>query len=116
MGVDRTKSQRHRLPAAHGSGGPAVKMFLDSAKTNEIRHALEVWNIDGLTTNPRHIEAAGKSVHRVLEEIAALFAGTDKPVSVEVDPHLTDWHDIVRQGVELSRLSPNFVVKVSASE
>jgi transaldolase len=37
-------------------------------------------------------------------------------VSVEVDPHLTDWKKIVAQGLELSRLSPNFVIKVSVGE
>ena len=93
-----------------------MKMFLDSAITDEIRHALEVWNIDGLTTNPRHVQSSGKPFSRVLEEIAKLFAGTDKPVSVEVNPHLSDWKAIVREGLELASLSSNFVIKVGASE
>jgi len=91
-------------------------MFLDSAKTDEIQRGLDVWNIDGLTTNPRHIAAAGKPFRRALAEIAELFAGTDKPVSVEVNPHVTDWHKIVAEGMELAKLSPNFVIKVGASE
>jgi transaldolase len=93
-----------------------MKMFLDSAKTDEIRHALEWWDVDGVTTNPRHVKESGKPFRVVIEEIARLFAGTDKPVSVEVDPHLTDWEKIVAQALELSRLSPNFVIKVSVSE
>jgi len=93
-----------------------MKLFLDSALTDEIRHALKVWDVDGLTTNPRHVQTAGKPFRQVLGEIAELFAGTDKPVSVEVNPHLTDWEAIVREGVELARISPNFVVKVGASE
>lgn len=93
-----------------------MKMFLDSAQTSEIEHALEAWQIDGLTTNPRHVQSSGKSFRRVLEEIAQLFAGTSKPVSVEVNPHLTDWKAIVREGIELASLSPNFVIKVGASE
>ncbi|MCU0915526.1 MAG: transaldolase [Planctomycetes bacterium] len=93
-----------------------MKMFLDSAKTDEIRHALELWNVDGVTTNPRHVKESGKPFRTVIAEIAELVAGTDKPVSVEVDPHLTDWTKIVAQGLELSRLSPNFVIKVSVSE
>lgn len=93
-----------------------MKMFLDSAKTDEIQHALEVWNIDGLTTNPKHVQASGKPFRRVLEEIARLFAGTDKPVSVEVDPHLSDVQEIVRAGLELAKMSPNFVIKVGAGE
>ncbi|HEY7159360.1 MAG TPA: transaldolase family protein [Gemmataceae bacterium] len=93
-----------------------MKMFLDSAKTDEIRHALEVWDIDGLTSNPKHVQKSGKPFYQVLAEIAELFAGTDKPVSVEVDPHLTDAREIVRAGVELAKISPNFVIKVGAGE
>jgi transaldolase len=93
-----------------------MKMFLDSALTDEIRHALAVWDIDGLTSNPKHVERAGLPFPQVLEDIAGLFAGTDKPVSVEVDPHLTDAVEIVRAGVELAKISPNFVIKVAAGE
>jgi transaldolase len=93
-----------------------MKLFLDSAQTGEIRQALESWNLDGLTTNPRHIKNSGKPLPRLLEEIAALFAGTDKPVSVEVNPHLSDWRAIVDEGLRLAKLSPNFVVKVGAGE
>ncbi len=93
-----------------------MKMFLDSAKTDEIRRAIELWDVDGVTTNPRHVKESGKPFRTVIEEIAGLFAGTDKPVSVEVDPHLTNWEKIVAQGMELSRISPNFVIKVSVSE
>jgi len=59
---------------------------------------------------------AGKPFRVVIEEIAELVAGTDKPVSVEVDPHLTDWEKIVEQAKELASVSPNFVIKVGASE
>ena len=93
-----------------------MKLFLDSAKTDEIEHALDLWDVDGLTTNPRHIQASGKPFRKAITEIARLFSGTDKPVSVEVNPHLTDWKQIVAEGLELSKLSPNFVIKVGASE
>ena len=93
-----------------------MKLFLDSAKTDEIKRALELWDVDGLTTNPKHVQASGKPFRKVIVEIAELFGGTAKPISVEVNPHLTDWKQIVEQGVELSRLSPNFVIKVGASE
>ncbi len=93
-----------------------MKLFLDSAKTDEIRHALQLWDVDGLTTNPRHVQASGKPFRQVIAEIAEQFGGTDKPVSVEVNPHLAQWQQIVDQGLELSRLSENFVIKVGASE
>lgn len=93
-----------------------MKMFLDSALTEEIRHALQVWDIDGLTTNPKHVAASGQPFRQVLEEISELFRGTDKPVSVEVNPHLTNWAEIVDEGMSLARMSDNFVIKVGASE
>jgi transaldolase len=93
-----------------------MQLFLDSARVDEIRYALDCWDIDGLTTNPRHVKDSGKPFRRVLAEIAELFAGTDKPVSVEVNPHLTDWEEIVREGESLAKLSDNFVIKVGMSE
>src|SRR6476469_622762 len=93
-----------------------MKLFLDSAKTDEIQHALAMWDLDGITTNPRHVCDSGKPFLRVIDEIAELVGGTSKPVSVEVNPHLTDWKQIVAEGLALSKRSPNFVVKVGASE
>lgn len=93
-----------------------MKLFLDSGKTDEISHALELWDVDGFTTNPKHVRASGKPFLELIAEIADLVKGTEKPVSVEVDPHLTDWREIVDQGSELAALSPNFVIKVGTSE
>ena len=93
-----------------------MKLLLDSAKTDEIRHALEMWDLDGITTNPRHIEAAGKPFRQAIGEIAEIFAGTDKDVSVEVNPHIVEWREIVHEGRELAAISPNFVIKVGVSE
>ena len=93
-----------------------MKLFLDSAKTDEIKHALAMWDIDGITTNPRHVRDSGKSFLKVIDEIAELVGGTNKPVSVEVNPHLTDWKQILAEGLALAKRSPNFVVKVGASE
>src|SRR5438876_2326816 len=93
-----------------------MKLFLDSAKTDEIKHALTMGDLDGITTNPRHVRDSGKSFSRAIDEIAELVGGTAKPVSVEVNPHLTDWKQIVAEGVALSKRSPNFVIKVGASE
>ena len=93
-----------------------MKLFLDSAKTDEITHALAMWDVDGITTNPRHVRDSGKSFLKAIDEIAELVGGTTKPVSVEVNPHLTDWKQIVAEGVALSKRSANFVIKVGASE
>jgi transaldolase len=93
-----------------------MKLFLDSAKTDEIKQALVMWDIDGITTNPRHVRDSGKPFLRVIDEIAELVGGTAKPVSVEVNPHLSDWKQIVAEGLALSKRSPNYVIKVGASE
>src|SRR5207247_6840179 len=69
-----------------------------------------------LHDQPRHVQASGKPLRRVLDEIAGLVVGTDKPVSVEVNPRLSDWRRIVEEALSLAAISPNFVVKVGASE
>lgn len=93
-----------------------MKLFLDSADTGEIEQALRLWDVEGITTNPKHVRASGKPFRRVIGAIAELVSGTEKPVSVEVNPHLTDEAEIVRQGRELAEISPNFVIKVGVSE
>jgi len=93
-----------------------MKFFLDSAKTDEIEYALEMWNIDGVTTNPRHVQVSGKPFMKVIREIATIFEGTDKPISVEVNPHLDDWQEMVTEGKKLAAISPNFVIKLPATE
>ncbi len=67
-----------------------MKFFLDSAMVDEIAYALDAWDIDGVTTNPRHVQVSGKPFLQVVQEIGALMAGTDKTVSVEVNPHIMD--------------------------
>ena len=93
-----------------------MQLFLDSALTDEISFALESWDIDGITTNPKHVAASGKPYLAVLEEIAALVKGTNKPVSVQVNPRLSDWTRIVDEALALREMSPNFVVKIAAGE
>jgi transaldolase len=93
-----------------------MKFFLDSALVDEIAHALEMWNIDGVTTNPRHVAMSGKPFLATIREIARLFEGTDKPVSVEVNPHHDRAEAMAAEGEKLAALSPNFVIKLPATE
>ncbi len=93
-----------------------MKFFLDSALVDEIRYALDLWDIDGVTTNPRHVNVSGKPFMTVIKEIAEIFAGTDKPVSVEVNPHHDNWEDMVAEAEKLAAISPNFVIKLPAIE
>jgi transaldolase len=90
-----------------------MKFFLDSAITEEIQQALDLWDVDGITTNPRHVQVSGKPFMVVIQEIASLVAGTNKTVSVQTNPHAHDDHlAIVTEGERLARLSPNFVIKM----
>jgi len=93
-----------------------MKFFLDSAHVHEIEYALRMWNLDGVTTNPRHVQASGKPFLTVIREIGSLFAGTDKPISVEVNPHHTDYEKMVAEAETLAAMSPNFVIKLPAIE
>ena len=72
-----------------------MQLFLDSAIVEEIQFALEYFDIDGITTNPRHVQVSGKPFMTVIREIAELVEGTDKTVSVEVNPHFTEYEDIL---------------------
>jgi transaldolase len=94
-----------------------MKFFLDSAIVDEVRHALDMWDIDGITTNPRHVQTSGKPFLRVVQEIGAMVVGTEKTVSVQTNPHHhNDWQAIVAEGRMLAPLCPNFVIKMPSTE
>lgn len=93
-----------------------MKFFLDSAHVDEIEYALDMWNIDGVTTNPKHVQRSGKSFMDAVHDMAELFKGTDKPVSVEVNPHFDTWEDMVKQAKEIAAITPNFVIKLPATQ
>jgi transaldolase len=93
-----------------------MKFFLDSAKVDEIQYALDAFNIDGVTTNPRHVQVAGKPFMTVIKEIAKLVEGTDKTVSVEVNPHFMTFEEMIPEAQKLAAISPNFVIKIQCVE
>ncbi|MBI9046282.1 MAG: hypothetical protein JEZ06_17440 [Anaerolineaceae bacterium] len=93
-----------------------MKFFLDSALVEEIEYALDSFNIDGVTTNPRHVQVSGKPFMKVIREIAILVEGTDKTISVEVNPHFTAYEDMLKEAEKLAALSPNFVIKLQCIE
>lgn len=94
-----------------------MKFFLDSAITTEIRYAFDMWDIDGITTNPRHVQVSGKPFLKVIQEIGEIVAGTDKTVSVQTNPHEhANYQAIVGEGRKLAKMSPNFVIKMPCTE
>jgi transaldolase len=84
-----------------------MKFFLDSAKVDEIKQAIEWGIMDGVTTNPTHVAATGKTFKEVAEEIVNLVDG---PVSLEVIS--TDWQGMVEEAKELVKMGDNVVVKI----
>jgi len=93
-----------------------MKYFLDSAKLDEIIYAYENWGIDGVTTNPRHILASGKTFKTVVGELAAEFKGVQFPISVEINPHLAKADEMIAEAKTLSKISDNFVIKIPCNE
>ncbi len=93
-----------------------MQFFLDSAIVEEIDYALEAFDIDGVTTNPRHVQVSGKSFMTVIKEIAKLVDGTDKTVSVEVNPHFMTYEEMMPEAEKLAAISQNFVIKIQCVE
>jgi transaldolase len=93
-----------------------MKFFLDSAIEDEVKYALEWFDIDGVTTNPRHVQVSGKPFMTVIGEIARLVEGTEKTVSVEVNPHYTTYNEMLNEALKLADISPNFVIKLQCVE
>ncbi len=93
-----------------------MQFFLDSAHVHEISYALESFNIDGITTNPRHVQVSGKPFMTVIREIAKLVEGTEKTISVEVNPHFMTYEEMLPEAEKLAAISPNFVIKLQCVE
>ena len=94
-----------------------MKFFLDSADVDEIQYALEMWDIDGVTTTPRRIREAGKPITDILNAIGELVAGTNKTVSVPTNPSLYDnYTAIINDAHQLVEAHPNFIVKIPCVE
>lgn len=84
-----------------------MKIFIDTADTDEIRKALETGMVDGVTTNPSLIAASGD---KILDRIAAICALVEGPVSAEVTA--TDFKTMLNEGKKLAGISDNVAVKV----
>ena len=84
-----------------------MKLFLDSALTEEIRKVAELGILDGVTTNPSLIAQSKRKFKEVLKEICEITKG---PVSAEVIS--TDPGRMIEEGIELADIAPNVVVKI----
>lgn len=84
-----------------------MKFFIDSGDIGEIREAVAMGAIDGVTTNPSLLAKGGLPTKKAIQQICELVDG---PISAEVIA--TDTAGILREGRDLAKIHPNVVVKV----
>lgn len=84
-----------------------MKLWLDTANIEEIREINRWGVLGGVTTNPTLAAKEGIEFERLIKEICA---EVDGPVSAEVIA--TERDAMVEEGVHLSQIAPNVVVKV----
>lgn len=91
-------------------GDTKMNIFLDSANWQEIEEAASWGILSGVTTNPSLVaKEKGISFPELIKKIALLIPG---PISAEVTS-LTA-RDMVNEGLELSKIAPNVVIKIPA--
>tara|TARA_B100001248_G_C27364698_1_gene448333 strand:+ start:433 stop:1089 length:657 start_codon:yes stop_codon:yes gene_type:complete len=84
-----------------------MKFFIDTAEIEEIKSLADLGLVNGVTTNPSLIYKSGKDFKKVITEISDIVDG---PISAEVTSTLGN--EMIAQGIELSKISKNVVVKV----
>jgi transaldolase len=84
-----------------------MQFFIDTANLDEIKKALDMGVLDGVTTNPSLIAKEGVPFLQRLEEICALVDG---PISAEVDAGPVE--TMLAQAKNLASLHSNIVIKV----
>jgi transaldolase len=85
----------------------AMKIFIDSGETDEIKEAHEMGLVDGVTTNPSLASRSGKPFKQLIMEITEIIDG---PISAEVVSVTAP--EIVKEGEEIAAWHKNIVVKV----
>ncbi len=86
-----------------------MKFFIDTANVDEIRKAVELGVVDGVTTNPSLIAREGRDFIEVVKEITEIVDG---PISAEVISLEAD--KMVQEATELVKKinNKNLVIKI----
>jgi transaldolase len=84
-----------------------MKFFIDTANIEEIRDAVSMGMVDGVTTNPSLIAKEGGDFETLITRICEVVDG---PINAEVIS--TDAEGMVREARELVKIHPNIVVKI----
>ncbi|MDO5673712.1 MAG: fructose-6-phosphate aldolase [bacterium] len=88
-----------------------MKFFIDTANVDEIKKALAMAMVDGVTTNPSLVAKESRPFNDILKEICALVEG---PVSAEVVS--LDAPGMVAEAKELVKIADNIVIKIPMIE
>ena len=88
-----------------------TKLYCDTSNLKEIDYCIKKYNVDGVTTNPSLIYKSGRDFKEVIKEIARIVSG---PISAEVTS--LDKNEMIDQGLELSKIANNIVIKVPLTE
>lgn len=86
-----------------------MKLFIDTANIEEIKKANDMGVICGVTTNPSLIAKEGRDFNQVIKEIADIVDG---PISGEVKATTVDAATMIEEGIEISKIHPNMIVKI----
>jgi len=84
-----------------------MKFFIDTANIEEIKKAVDMGMVDGVTTNPSLIAREKKPFKKIIKDICKIVDG---PISAEVVA--LDAEGMVREGRELAAIHENIVVKI----
>ncbi|MDO4926179.1 MAG: fructose-6-phosphate aldolase [Turicibacter sp.] len=86
-----------------------MKLFIDTAKVEDIKKANEMGVICGVTTNPSLIAKEGRDFNEVIKEITTIVDG---PISGEVKATTVDAQGMIEEGRQIAAIHPNMVVKI----
>ncbi len=84
-----------------------MKIFIDTANLDEIRQAVAMGVLDGVTTNPSLLAKEKGTYRDILREICRLVPG-----SVSAEVVAIDAPGMVREGKELAKIADNITVKI----
>ncbi len=85
-----------------------MKIFVDTANIDSIKHAMALGIVDGVTTNPTLVAKEGDDPKNIIKAICKLVG--DKPVNAEVLSLNSD--EMVKEARQIAKWADNIVIKI----
>ncbi|UNE35170.1 fructose-6-phosphate aldolase [Vermiphilus pyriformis] len=85
-----------------------MKIFLDTARIDEVKQWVDTGLVDGITTNPSHLSTQGNQPTQIIAQLSQLLP--NKPISVQVTEHEPE--AVYKQAHAIARLGSSIVVKI----